>query len=750
MAKLLFSMIKNGPIFESDFQNLTPENGTIEFRQSNGSSQGGIAVVYAPNGTGKSSIARLLESKESANNLSFSAIDESNKAINPELDAFHVIHDQVGRNVIQGEERDYLIGRQIRREYELIESIKTTIDKAYIALNGIYKSKYKVSKVGDYLLSQLEKRHGDDNEKACSFIRSIVNTKFKGKDILYENFVSFVRNIDNKPSASTLDTEKKDWLIADLGGAHRITEKLIKIDFNEIVANEETKQIERHDDAIGILEKYHSSKACIVCDNTDFNGDDLLNSKKANRKRIYEGLNQLSKDLIDNVLKNDNLFVSDPFEIRRIVGRLISEGDEIEFRQLQKDLLSYITQIENDMISELFHCFDDTHLFQEYDEYSRLISNSPQFDDEELLYIQDVINESIGKDLTIEREPKTKRLKLKLGDKDLLGTDRENMELSSGEQNFISLAFELLLARHSSKRYVVLDDPISSFDSIYKNKIAYCIIKFLECKLQIVLTHNIDLIRLLNVQRSNSFNLYILNNTSDGQNGFILVSDEEKKLVINLHELIKFFQNKNNSLDSIRNRRLFLMSMIPFLRGYAHINLDSKDYYSSLSRIMHGYEEGNLDLVPIYNDLFGLFFDEEEIVSVSDILCVDCSNLDIIDRTKYPLLSETLELSLICFHLRMKVERELVDLFHIEAGEMDTLNQIINKALNCSQDDPLFEQKRKYRVYFTSRKTLLNEFNHFEGNMSLFQPAIDINKDTLRKEIEGIKTKLTEMKEIFI
>ena len=47
----------------------------------------------------------------------------------------------------------------------------------------------------------------------------------------------------------------------------------------------------------------------------------------------------------------------------------------------------------------------------------------------------------------------------------------------SGEQNFISLAFEILKAKKQIS-IVVPDDPISSFDSIYKNKIASILIKF--------------------------------------------------------------------------------------------------------------------------------------------------------------------------------------------------------------------------------------------------------------------------------
>ena len=46
--------------------------------------------------------------------------------------------------------------------------------------------------------------------------------------------------------------------------------------------------------------------------------------------------------------------------------------------------------------------------------------------------------------------------------------------------------------------------------------------------------------------------------------------------------------------------------------------------------------------------------------------------------------------------------------------------------------------KVKERVFFTSRKTLLNEFNHFEGNMNIFQPAIDITDKALKEEKESI------------
>lgn len=53
---------------------------------------------------------------------------------------------------------------------------------------------------------------------------------------------------------------------------------------------------------------------------------------------------------------------------------------------------------------------------------------------------------------------------------------------------------------------------------------------------------------------------------------------------------------------------------------------------------------------------------------------------------------------------------------------------------------------RNNRVFFTSRKTLLNEFNHFEGNMNIFQPAIDITETALQREVTAIENKLIELR----
>jgi len=742
---LVFSSIKNGTIFQDDFEKLTPENGTIKFKHINKNQKGGIAVIYAPNGTGKSSLCRVLEAETSSDTLSFVATS-GKKKIEPQTKAFHIIPEQVTRNVIRGKETDYLIGKDIQREYALRDKIDKVLENVYSNLRNTFKQEYNITAVKHFLLTQIASLYNE----AFGYIQNIVNKQKKSKDIDWSKFIAFIRDSKNEPSLSAIDENEKAWIIKNI----EMAKKIINID-TTIAYDSNAIQVEKHDDALRVLRKYHDSAVCIVCDNNKFNGHNLLKSKEASHKRIYDSLSQETKSLLNEVLNSEILMQNDVFNAKAIVRKLIAGGDSTQLEELKTRLKVCVNAVCAEIVDILFHCFEDnSSFFKEYDEYNMLISKKPQFDSEKLLYIEKVINENIGKNITIERDEETKNYKLKIGDKDLLQTEREAMELSTGEQNFVSLAFELLLACNLlDKHYVVLDDPISSFDSIYKNKIAYCIIKFLENKEQIVLTHNTDLIRLLHVQSQGCFNLYILNNVENGKNGFIPISDAEKNLLINLNELVKLFQNKNKKIQLIsfiKNKKLFLMSMIPFMRGYAHIGLDKRNYYGKLSDVMHGYRTKKINAVPIYKNLFGYDFGDKEIISVADILNLDCSHLDIIDEKQFPLLAETLRQTLIYYHLRMKVEKELVEVFEIQINSNDilTLNQIVMKAFADKDGDTaeIKNKKMQYRVYFTSRKTLLNEFNHFEGNMNIFQPAIDINPVALQKEVADIKNKLEDVK----
>ena len=71
----------------------------------------------------------------------------------------------------------------------------------------------------------------------------------------------------------------------------------------------------------------------------------------------------------------------------------------------------------------------------------------------------------------------------------------------------------------------------------------------------------------------------------------------------------------------------------------------------------------------------------------------------------------------------------------IQTVSNEELYKIIKKAFANGTDSNI-----KSRNFLLSRKTLLNEFNHCEFDLNIFQPAIDITNSALNKE----KTEILE------
>jgi ABC-type cobalamin/Fe3+-siderophores transport system ATPase subunit len=709
-----FNKIENGEIFTRDFRPLV-KNNEIDF-----STTEAIAVVYGPNGTGKTSLIKALsDEKETKIEFVYDAQDHTSGK-----DIFHIINDQNNRNIIKGETKDFFLGNNIRREVELQEVIISERESIISKIISSLKS-HDISAANSPLIDLISV------PDIAALIKDIANNKSKGNRHTTEDLIANLRTIV-PVKISDFDKAKLQFLQNDTAGKDSIVRKIEDINASPLTSNPHVHQIEENTEAINILNRFRKDQ-CIVCDTTGIDREMLLASKMANRTTVIAALSENVKILIEKII--GLIPASDPFQIKTRLIDAISQGDNANIVALLEEIKAYKIFYCQIVLNDLADLFSASELPSKMTEYQTLIAEKPEITEEDMLYIEEIISNSMNKKLTLERDEK-KNLRIFLSNQEFLGKQRDELPLSTGEQNFLSLTFEFLKAKNSACPVIVIDDPISSFDSIYKNKVAYAIVKMLHHKKRIVLTHNTDLLRLLESQYKYCYKLYLLNNTDGEENGFIALNKNEQEMLISLEKLLSAF--RNSIFPHIRNAELFLISVVPFMRGYANIT-NNTIIFNQLTQLMHGYKTDKVDVAAVYKTLFGnngsVLPDTYE-VSVPDILAKTVDGVRILDPEQYPLLDKTLRHSFTYLFLRLMVEKNLVEKFSIDTNQNRQLGQIINAAYPDEND---ITQIRN-RIRLTSKKTLINEFNHFEGNLSIFQPAIDITDQALGKERTDVVT----------
>ena len=709
-----FNKIENNGIFTGDFKSFE-KNNVIEFHHNKE-----IALIYGPNGTGKTSLIKVL-SDEKGTKVEF---EYEGTTYTSGKDVFHIINDQNNRHIIKGKTKDFFLGDDIRREFELQEIIASGRTKLIDTIITTLKS-YGISAANSPLIDLI-------SESDISIVlKDIANNKSKGGKFTTDELIEKLLAI--KPvEIPEYDNAKLQFLQNDIPDKNSVIQKIYDLSAKTLTSNPYVHQIEENTEAIKILNRFHKDQ-CIVCDKTDIDWKTLLSVKTANRATVIETLSDEIKTLIEKII--DFVPATDPFEIKARLIDAISNGDNRRILELLSEIDAYKVFYSCIVLKALADVLHDSELPNQLSEYKKLIEEKPEITEEDMIYIEEIISNSMNKKLTLERDEK-KNLRIYLSDREFLGKTRGELPLSTGEQNFLSLTFEFLKAKNSPCPIVVIDDPISSFDSIYKNKVVYAIVKMLTQKKRIILTHNIDLLRLLESQFSYCYNLYLLNNTDSEENGFIALNRNEQEMMIDLEKLLSTF--RMSIFPHIQNAELFLISMIPFMRGYAHI-IDDPTVYNDLTQLMHGYMTEKKDIAKIYKSLFGTdggVLPTSYEIAVSDILDRTVDSGHILDHNQFPLLDKTLRHSFSYLYLRLLVEKALVIKFGIDTNKKRQLGEIISASFSNERD---ITQIRN-RIRLTSKKTLINEFNHFEGNLSIFQPAIDITDQALGKERTDIVT----------
>ncbi len=716
--KLCFQKIKNSTIFSEDFDQLQKNNEIIFSEKKH------IAVIYAPNGSGKTSLTHVLSKAKST---TYEATYNANSITDANF--FHIIYDQNSRNIIYGNAEDFLIGDNIQKEFELKSKLQKDIQAYYAACKEIlsdYNITTKSSRLCEFFPTNIRSIVGDIASQ-----RSQGLEYWKRIPALYqaleENMApDHYTHIDDEYSP-----EKLLYFIREYSNINSPLCKFLSINIQKLPLLKESHKIVEYDDALKILRKYPNQQQCIVCDH-HINQTKIIELKNERRNSILSKLDkELQKELLPliDLPKQEDLFC-----ISESLLNFLDTLDVATLENHKSKINQYGTIVAQHIQDKINNALKTTSLRKTYEQLLDIVQSKIIIDNNDLAFLQQNVTSCMDKELSFEHDNEG-NIVVKLDEKQLLGEDRSKLPLSTGEQNFISLAFELLKAKKANRQITILDDPISSFDSIYRYKIVYLLLSTLgHTNNMVIFTHNTDLIRLLNIQHEGCFTLYLFNNTNGGNNGFLPINNEDKDLITYLDSLPHLIRDVDFCDNHISNNKLFLIAISPYARSYANF-VGNNRAKNKLTLIMHGYNNIGINLAKTFRSLFksdSMHFRDAILIKPRDIMELSISpDMEIVSKEKYPFLNKALTHSLIFLKLRLLVENALVSRYHIDTIKYVKLGQIIAQAYKTDHVDK--------RAFLMSKKSLLNEFNHFEGNFSFFQPALDISDTLLAKEQEEIE-----------
>ena len=313
---IVFKKLKVDNRFDNSFENWTTNN-VISF------SNEGFIDIYAPNGVGKSSLARALNNEsKSEYEYEYNGKQYTEKSKESPI---LVIDDFFFRNIATRDNEklsDYILGSQIAKELELKEKIETSTKKVKDDIISYLKKEYNIKSKDSCLCGYIK------NDSLKKFINSLSNAQDKGKNYSVDNLIKltseFVMNENKK-----IDSNKFNYIKDNIGGKESIIKSIVDFDTNNIKLIQGFSKLDINNDAINILNKHNGITKCIFEDKHVL-PDDIKEQLENNKNLIIKQLDDGQKKIVNTIFElGDN-----PFNIKDIFNSSFELGDSANVEKL--------------------------------------------------------------------------------------------------------------------------------------------------------------------------------------------------------------------------------------------------------------------------------------------------------------------------------------------------------------------------------------------------------------------------------
>ena len=722
-------------------------NETIDYSNNN------VAVIYAPNGTMKSSLAktfeairddRQVEEKIYGFKSSCSISDEDNVAISKEQ---IIVINPFDENAYEGQ------GLLMANE---------TLRKAYVSIHDSIESKK------ESLYSKIKDRFGYSNRNSFDVKNTMLNDwgltvkkeydcLIKIKDLLHNPIMNCLLHEDDLDYASLFNDKVYSMMKTGKTG--------------ELIEEYENKYRELVDKSLymqqGIIDHNNYGNISNALNSNGFfaaNNEVILKAKDGSTSITLKEQKEL-----DDLIKKEKEQVLNSKEIKELfekINKAISKNKDTQafnaFLQTHQDIIVEYKDIDlfkKKVWIKAFLYYE--HLLDELlDDYNKAQKDLKKLRDDargqvtdwkkaldlfkERFFVPFSIEPSNQEDVILNMElPSFKYIfSDSRGEKEVTKDNLLNV-LSTGERRayyILNMIFQILVARKQGKEcLVVLDDVSESFD--YKNK--YAIIEYISDISEYTDASDEKIFKILLLTHNFDFYRTVSSRITKRGNSFIAFVDSDKiKLEKGQYTKNIFMYYKNTLVKEYSDN--IMVASIPFVRNLIeYTEGDDNEDYLTLTSVLHYKEDTRNITLNQIQDIFNKYWCKKDPTTFAagresellyDILMQESEKITDIEK--------------------LEIENKLILSMAIRLmGEEYMQNKIISDLSN-GQDilNDIFSKKNQSAWLIKEYKKHINDYamntleivamitpENIHLNSFMFEPILDMSSKYLYKIYNDIK-----------